>query len=222
MVDARRLDHLHIVVIDLADEQSRLPERAEQARRQQARGLDTGQGRQSQEQEGPRQEAEEVSIKRIPFQADPQDGPIRQFLGIIIEGLRQGLGIADGCPFPIFNRRPYFRPGQVIFHDSFIVIRFKEDIAAGIDPSDTQAVRMMDADFLQIQGRIMAFFKGRFDDIHGHRQFLLDLMLCRTPEEPRRNEQGHSHTGQAHGQQAEVDFPLHTFPPMTYPTPRTV
>ena len=30
MVDARRLDHLHIAVIDLADEQRRLPERAEQ------------------------------------------------------------------------------------------------------------------------------------------------------------------------------------------------
>ena len=215
MVDPRRLHHLHVGVVDLADEPGRLPERAEEARRQQARHLDAGQGRQAQEQQRPGQEAEEMGVKSIPFQTDPQDCPVGQFLSIIIEGLGYGLGIADGRPLAVLDGLLDFRPGQVIFHDPFVIVRFKEDIAIGIDPGNAQAIRLVDAEFLQIQGRILPFLDRRLDDVHGHDQFLLYLVLRGVPEEPRRNEQGYGHTGQPHGQQAEVDFPLHTFPPMT-------
>ena len=89
-----------------------------------------------------------MSIKSIPFQADPQDSPIWQFLSIIIERLGYGLGIADGRSLAVLDGRLDFRPGQVILHDTFVIIRFKEDIAVGIDPGNAQAIRLMDTEFL--------------------------------------------------------------------------
>ena len=89
-----------------------------------------------------------MGVKSIPFQTDPQNRPVGQFLSIIIEGLGYGLGIADGRPLAVLDGRLDFRPGQVIFHDSFVIVRFKEDIAIGIDPGNAQAIRLVDAEFL--------------------------------------------------------------------------
>ena len=149
----------------------------------------------------------------------PQNGAVIQAHGIVEGLLQEGVGEVLALPGPLLQGLDDLPPVGVVFHGGGVCLAVIEDSAVRRDPGQALAA-------LQVfqAGEIVAsaLLHAALDIDGGLLHLLVDLVLVAGGHHCHKQRGTQYHDRQPHQETAAKDFPRHAWPPILYPTPRTV